>query len=305
MSVIDTLITDRVPLDVDRVRELAKKVNAGTATLEELAEWNSIALKGSYDYTDLNRVSEAIQYLDSMLRSNGYESGVSWGTEDYTYTPDPSVPQASMQFLETVYVNGNVVNTAAGYDDVETAISQAVQLEIPKTSTTKISYQTKFAIDLNGKVTTTRAYSNFNVYASKTAALAFTQAAVANGGAERSFTGFSEGYCLMIATENYGSVAYYAYVFSDEKKPSPAPEWAENEYLTPAQASLYLANVQALRDTIALYASTPEIHGSMEGLNTDMANSIEQILVDLYATIKTMLKTRVACGDAYCGGEYL
>lgn len=162
MSVIDTLITDRVPLDVDRVRELAKKVNAGTATLEELAEWNSIALKGSYDYTDLNRVGDAVQHLAGILTSLGYDCPV-----------------------------------------------------------------------------------------------------------------------------------------------RPKLDWSESGRGAPSDMAQYLQNVQTLRGILTLLPETPNVPADMEKLTWQEANAIEQILVDLESTIKTMLKTRISCGDAYCGGEYL
>ena len=162
MSVIDTLITDRTQADVDRARELTKKLNAGTATVEELAEWNSIVLKGSYDYSDLNRVGDAVQYLSEILKSHGYDCPV-----------------------------------------------------------------------------------------------------------------------------------------------SPKLDWSESGRGAPSDMAQYLQNVQTLRGILTLLPETPNVPADMEKLTWQEANAIEQILVDLESTIKTMLKTRVACGDAYCGGEYL
>ena len=156
------LITDRTQQDVGRIRELAKKLNAGTATVEELAEWNSIVLKGSYDYSDLNRVGDAVQYLSEILKSRGYDCPV-----------------------------------------------------IPKL------------------------------------------------------------------------------------------DWSESGRGAPSDMAQYLQNVQTLRGILTLLPETPNVPADMEKLTWQEANAIEQILVDLESTIKTMLKTRVACGDAYCGGEYL
>lgn len=156
------LITDRTQQDVDRVWELAKKLNAGTATVEELAEWNSIALKGCYDYTDLNRVGDAVQYLSEILKSRGYDCPV-----------------------------------------------------IPKL------------------------------------------------------------------------------------------DWPESGSGSPSDMAQYLQNVQTLRCILTLLPETPDVPADMEKPTWQEANAIEQILADLESTIKTMLKTRVVCGDAYCGGEYL
>lgn len=156
------LITDRTQQDVGRIRELAKKLNVGTATVEELAEWNSIVLKGSYDYSDLNRVGDAVQYLSEILKSHGYDCPV-----------------------------------------------------------------------------------------------------------------------------------------------SPKLDWSESGRGAPSDMAQYLQNVQTLRGILTLLPETPNVPADMEKLTWQEANAIEQILVDLESTIKTMLKTRVACGDAYCGGEYL
>ena len=156
------LITDRTSADVSRAQELAKKLNSGAATVEELAEWNSVALKGSYDYTDLNRVGDAVQHLAGILTSLGYD-------------------------------------------------------------------------------------------------------------------------CPII----------------------PKLDWTESGSASPSDMAQYLENIQTLRGKLTLFSDTPNVPADIEKLTWQEANAIEQILVDLESTIKTMLKTRAACGDAYCGGEYL
>lgn len=67
-----TLITDRTQADVDRVKAIAKKIENGTASESEIAEFNGAAMKGAYNYTDLNRVTAAMEYLKSNLEGYGY-----------------------------------------------------------------------------------------------------------------------------------------------------------------------------------------------------------------------------------------
>lgn len=67
-----TLITDRTQADVSRVQELASKIRSGTASESELAEFNSAAMKGAYNHTDLNRVTAAMNALKSKLEGYGY-----------------------------------------------------------------------------------------------------------------------------------------------------------------------------------------------------------------------------------------
>lgn len=70
MSVIDTLIYDRTQADVTRRDALAAKGLSGM-TEAELAEWRA-GMKGAYNATDLNRVTDALHYLQEELTGYGY-----------------------------------------------------------------------------------------------------------------------------------------------------------------------------------------------------------------------------------------
>ena len=64
------LITDRTQADVDRYIEL-RSMNWHTMTDEEKAEWGT-HLKGAYNYTDMNRVESAVEYVANRLTEAGY-----------------------------------------------------------------------------------------------------------------------------------------------------------------------------------------------------------------------------------------
>ena len=66
-TIIDTLITDRTQVDVERVRELAAK-GFSAMTADERAEWLA-GMKGAYNASDLNRVGTALNYLAGRLAS--------------------------------------------------------------------------------------------------------------------------------------------------------------------------------------------------------------------------------------------
>lgn len=74
MSIIDELITDRTQSDVTHWQELHDKGWAGM-TDDEKAEWSTAAMKGAYNYTDLNRVTEAMDYLNGVFTGYGYATG--------------------------------------------------------------------------------------------------------------------------------------------------------------------------------------------------------------------------------------
>lgn len=67
-----TLVTDRNQQDIAYVKQLINKLVTGTATDAEKAEWNSFALKGAYNHTDLNRVTAAMEDLKLRLEGYGY-----------------------------------------------------------------------------------------------------------------------------------------------------------------------------------------------------------------------------------------
>lgn len=69
MSIIDTLITDRTGGDVATAIQLAQKISTGNATEAEITEFLTV-MKGSYNYTDMNRVGQAVAYLRDRLQDD-------------------------------------------------------------------------------------------------------------------------------------------------------------------------------------------------------------------------------------------
>ena len=66
-----TLITDRSQADLDALGSLLS-VPMEDWTAEELAEFNLARSKGAYNYTDLNRVTAAMDYINEQLVGYGY-----------------------------------------------------------------------------------------------------------------------------------------------------------------------------------------------------------------------------------------
>lgn len=72
MTILDTLITDRTQDDVERARALCAK-GWGNMTPPERAAYLG-GLKGGYGPTDMNRVREALEYIDRLMVSAKRES---------------------------------------------------------------------------------------------------------------------------------------------------------------------------------------------------------------------------------------
>ena len=75
MSIIDTLVYDRTAADTAALESLFAKAKAGSLTDEESAILYNPAHKGAYNYTDMNRVTMALEYLDGRIKNAGYASG--------------------------------------------------------------------------------------------------------------------------------------------------------------------------------------------------------------------------------------
>ena len=95
MSIIATLITDRAEADRAELEALLSRPLAEW-TAEELCWFNQAKSKGAYGYTDLKRVTSAMEYLNNLLTGYGYITGYQpvsiapgrtvW-REDDEYTP--------------------------------------------------------------------------------------------------------------------------------------------------------------------------------------------------------------------------
>lgn len=165
MSVIETLITNRTRSDVSRLEYLSGK-GFGQMTESERHEWiygndliywadgeviicldgdvliDGVSNKGAYNIEDLNRVTEALEYLDARLALYGYSTGYEpividgdrtvWEVEDI-----PSESQMEQYLsnvekirsvLELYYATPRTPDTMDGFsfeeaNDIETILS--------------------------------------------------------------------------------------------------------------------------------------------------------------------------------------
>lgn len=84
-----------------------------------------------------------------------------------------------------------------------------------------------------------------------------------------------------------------------------AQNFVEGEDSTDEKYSVYLSNVQTLRDAIAVRASTPELPAADAKLDYIGANNIEKILADLDELLGWMTYSRKYCGTFAAGQTIL
>lgn len=118
-----SLITDRTQLDVVRLTNILKTPRS-LRTPEEQQEVESCSSKGAYNYTDLNRVTQAMEALNSELLSLGYISGYTPVVVHDESEVTPSLPDdyTELEYIEssgTQYIN-------TGIKPTETTVVDAV-----------------------------------------------------------------------------------------------------------------------------------------------------------------------------------
>lgn len=101
--IVDSLIWDRTIDDVTYLQNLMARINAGTATADEIDEFVNTSLKGGYDYSDMNRLSHAINYIGLGMDALGYPDAdynlsTNWTDKDFS---------AEGSDLETILVSIN------------------------------------------------------------------------------------------------------------------------------------------------------------------------------------------------------
>ena len=84
-----TLITNRSASDLENLRALLS-TPVSDWTAEQMAQFNQAISKGAYNYTDLNRVTACMEYLDETLKSYGYETG--YQKIEISHQQEPSSP---------------------------------------------------------------------------------------------------------------------------------------------------------------------------------------------------------------------
>lgn len=84
-----------------------------------------------------------------------------------------------------------------------------------------------------------------------------------------------------------------------------AQNFVEGEDSTDEKYTVYLSNVQTLRDAIAVRASTPELPAADAKLDYIGANNIEKILADLDELLGWMTYSRKYCGTFAAGQTIL
>lgn len=360
-----TLITDRQKSDADYARALIGRITDGTATAEELAAWNAATLKGVYDYTDLNRVTAAMDEINSQFSAAGYKTGYipieihksklpdgyteleyieSTGEQyiDTWFKPNQGtrvIVDAQMLVISTAfYFGARTASATINYNVLLSGSAIRSDYGESKVSTSAETATNRLVIDKsknfckigNTLITNSEStfQSNYNLYlfASNDGGSAkyFATCRLYSGQVYDGNTLIRDYVPCKNPDGEYGlydtvnlkfepnsgtgsflpgsEVIDQTSLLPDGSKKDPNT-WYEDDKPTTVQINQYLANVRALRATIANLS--PEVPEAKDMFSVEAANNIEKILLAIERAIQTMKQTYVPCGATACGGDYL
>ena len=308
MSIIDTLVTDRLQSDVDALND-----------------------KGTYNATDLNRVQSACEYIAERLSNYGYSVSLKQVKAHPVVTLTNLIPNGS--FEQDADWSGVVYDSAQAYQGLRsselgpgTVVTTSSQVTTPVVGH---KYYGRSWIKSQGDIQP--ADCRFELYAGDGAGLNFVFAwnqgnfpdwtmrstiltVDAVNGTSYIVRNFVVGAvnpcwtdCLMIIdlTAAFGVGNEPDQAWCDENIPYfdgsmsyTLPDWwLPTDIPVQSQMEDYLANVQTLRDTIEVLQSTPQVPESMALLDWVGANNIEQILVDLETVINRTFMSFLRSGQ--------
>ena len=82
---------------------------------------------------------------------------------------------------------------------------------------------------------------------------------------------------------------------------NPKTTWREIDVPTQSDMTLYLADVNIIRSTLAVLPGTPEVPADMVGLTYEEANDIERILLAVDDLITNMINAYLYSNEINCG----
>lgn len=315
-----SLITDRTQADVSRVEQIAANIKAGIASEAELAEFNSVAMKGTYNYTDLNRVTAAMDALKAKMEGYGYiVPGYQKIALDHcTVTVKNLVSDGSFETTGTwsTWTTSAITTVRAlfGWRSLKLSGDQlaSVSVETPvvghkyygreyiKTVGETTVSDGRFEVHGGDGVGLNWVYGwNRGNYPEWTLQSAVHQVDVVNASSYvmRTFkvggsgVSYIDGVMLIDLTATFGAGQEPDKSWCDENIPyfegtqtMTFPNryaWSEEDVPTSDLMNVYLQNVSVLRSVLAVMESTPEVPTDVVAFMIQDANDIEKIIEDI------------------------
>lgn len=301
---ISTLVTDRTQADVQA--------------------WND---KGTYNPSDLNRVTHAMEYLVEKIRSYGYAVKYEKVKVPHIY-PNPTVNSSieidipAGRMRGDVDGDGYVTQTDA---DIVYAHTNKTSLITDETQLLCADANGNGTINLLDRATITKIVTGTSKLGQSAFDITNTWSVNPNYETEEAqfyvdlSVDVTEGadFTLLTETEQtqiFGEVYDgFVRVFATRVPIAPLKakvsvsrevgeyEWCHSDIPQERELTAYLQNVRWLREAMVLYPNTPEVPADMQGFTFAEANDIEMILVNIETIINLMLSSIIYSGEIFSG----
>lgn len=327
-----TLITDRARSDSDTLKTLLSKPMAEW-TAEERTAFNGAVMRGSYDYTDLNRVDACLEDLVARLgrvgcNVPGYER---------LKIPRETKPAKEENFrylriiVNTLRGNTTVFQVSEIKILLKTGESMPWPAETLVTSTMKEtseaespkklidgSVETKFCsvhfspgaqinIDLKSNILDRKEYTSWQWFTANDSPERDPVSFELQGSVDGSDFLTLDSVTNASITTTRNILAYTGNFQKIEPEQPPMTldpyTWYESDVPVPSQMARYRANVAAVRSALRLPEGTPGVPETMRRLTAAEANSIEMILLTLNFILNQIPAAVRHCGVTVCGSK--
>lgn len=327
-----SLITDRARSDSDTLKALLKKPLTNWTEAERTA-FNTAVLKGSYDYTDLNRVDACMEDLVARLGRVGCNVP---GYERLKIERNTApVKEKKLRYIRLI-VNalrnnttvfqvseikilsktGSVMVWPAG-----TVVTSTMKEISEKESPAKLidgNVETKFCsgqftagakinIDLGDNVLDLDQYTAWQWFTANDSPERDPVSFELQGSADGSdfFTLDSVTNASITTTRNI--LAYTGNFQKIEPEQPPMTldpyTWYESDVPTVSLLARYRANVTAVRGVLRLPEGTPEVPATLRRMTQAEANSIEAVLLAVDLILDHIPAAVRHCGVTVCGSK--
>lgn len=327
-----TLITDRARSDSDTVKALLGKPIAEW-TAEERTAFNGAVMRGSYDYTDLNRVDNCLEDLVARLgrvgcNVPGYERlKISRETkpakeENFRYL---RIIVNALRGNTTVFQVSEIKILSKSGESMpwpaETLVTSTMEETSEAESPKKLidgSVETKFCsvhfstgaqidIDLKSNILDRKEYTSWQWFTANDSPERDPVSFELQGSVDGSDFLTLDSATNASITTTRNTLAYTGKFQKFEPEQPPVTldpyTWYESDVPTVSLLARYRVNVAAVRATLRLPEGTPGVPETMRRLTTAEANSIEMILLALDFILNQIHAAVRHCGVTVCGSK--
>lgn len=327
-----SLITDRARSDSDTLKALLSKPMAEW-TAEERTAFNTAMLKGSYDYTDLNRVDACMEDLVARLN----RAGCNVPGYQRVKLPRETKPakEENFRYLRIIVnaLRGNTtvfqvseikIISKTGESmpwPAETLVTSTMKETSEAESPKKLidgSVETKFCsvhfspgaqinIDLKSNILDRKEYTSWQWFTANDSPERDPVSFELQGSADGSdfFTLDSVTNASITTTRNI--LAYTGNFQKIEPEQPPMTldpyTWYESDVPTVSLLARYRANVTAVRGVLRLPEGTPKVPATLRRMTQAEANSIEALLLAVDLILDHIPAAVRHCGVTVCGSK--